>query len=291
MANALVAFLTALVACLPLACGLADAEGLDGIDLTLWDIRREREAPLASAAHDLAKADVLLVGESHGNPSHHKAQLEIIRALSLSGRPVAVGLEMFQQRDQGVLDAWIAGEISEQELRQAFARNWDEALWSVYKPIFEYARREKLPMVGLNVPREITRQVARQGFSSLSREQLGQLPPVVCIVAPEYETFLRRVLGEHAAGSEFQRFCEAQLVWDTAMAYHAGEFRKANPGLTLVVLTGTVHAWMPAMPAQLRKLHPELSSLSVLPGSPHGLDNDEVTSEDADYLYLGQGAD
>ncbi len=281
----------ALMMLLALVSSLSVAQGAGApvsIDLALWDVAAGREVKLASAVYSLAKADVVLAGESHDDPRHHAAQLAIIQALRISDRPVAVGLEMFQHNDQGSLDAWVAGKLSGEEMRAAFARNWDAGLWPLYQPIFEYARQEKIPLVGLNVPREITRQVARQGFASLSPEQFGQLPPVVCIVDPEYEAFLRRVLGEHAKGHEFQRFCEAQLVWDTAMAYYAGEFRQANAGLTLVVLTGSVHAWKRAVPAQLRKLHPELSSLSLLPGAPGGLEPAEVGPGDADYLYLGQ---
>ncbi|MCK7512360.1 MAG: ChaN family lipoprotein [Desulfobacterales bacterium] len=39
--------------------------------------------------------------------------------------------------------------------------------------IFEYARAQRIPMIGLNVPREITRQVARGGFQSLTEAQRG----------------------------------------------------------------------------------------------------------------------
>lgn len=263
------------------------ARETDALDLILRDVRRGSDVPLAKAAHLLAEANVVLVGESHDDPGHHAVQLQIVKSLRLSGYPVAVGLEMFQHREQQVLDKWVAGSLSESDMAKAFARNWGES-WPLYRPIFEYARQEQIPLIGLNVPREITRQVARQGFSSLSREQLKELPPVVCIVDPAYEAFLRRVLGAHAGEGEFSRFCEAQLVWDTAMAYYAGEYHVSDPERTLVVLTGSVHAWKPAVPAQLRKLHPELSSLSVLPAGS-SLEADRITPEDADYLYMRGG--
>lgn len=263
------------------------ARETDALDLVLRDVRRGSDVPLAKAAHRLAEANVVLVGESHDDPWHHAVQLQIIESLRLSGYPVAVGLEMFQHREQKILDDWLAGSLSEREMAEAFARNWD-ASWPLYSSIFEYCRRERIPLIGLNVPREITRQVARQGFASLSREQLKELPPVVCIVDPAYEAFLRRVLGAHAGEGEFDKFCEAQLVWDTAMAYYAGEYHASDPERLLVVLTGSVHAWKPAVPAQLRKLHPELSSLSVLPAGS-SFEAGRITSQDADYLYLHGG--
>jgi hypothetical protein len=88
-------------------------------------------------------------------------------------------------------------------------------------------------MVGLNVPRSITRKVAQNGFESLTPEEIGKLPPIVCRVDREYEEFLRRVLGSHGSESGFRRFCEAQLVWDTAMAIYALEYLKSIPNARL----------------------------------------------------------
>jgi uncharacterized iron-regulated protein len=82
-----------------------------------------------------------------------------------------VGLEMFRHIEQSVLDAWIAQELSEDEMRRAFARNWSQDWYLL--DIFLYCRDRSIPMVGLNVPRSITRKVARKGFEALTQEENG----------------------------------------------------------------------------------------------------------------------
>lgn len=255
-------------------------------ELRLWDLLHSQATTLSEAITPMSGVDLLIVGESHGNPRHHAAQLAIVSALHTAGTPVAVGLEMFQHRDQQVLDDWVAGKIPEREMIQAFTRNWG-VMWTAYRDIFIFCRDHDVPVVGLNVPREITRKVARQGFASLTREELGLLPPIVCRIDPEYEAFLRRFVGSDGHAGAFERFCEAQLVWDAAFAVHALDFLKNQPDHTLVVLTGSVHAWKPAMPFQVRRLAPQIRQVSIVPDIPAHMDRLDITFKDADYLILG----
>ena len=255
-------------------------------DLQLWDLGASQAVALSGLVPALSMADVVIVGESHGHLGHHAAQLSIIQALHRFGTPVAVGLEMFQQREQHVLDDWVAGRLSEPEMVQAFARNWG-VQWPAYRNIFLYCRDHGLPMVGLNVPREITRKVARQGFASLTREELGLLPPIVCRIDPEYEAFLRRFVGSDGHSGAFTRFCEAQLVWDAAFAVHALEFLKTRPEYTMVLLTGSVHAWKPAVPDQIQRLAPQISQFSIVPDVPVHMHRTDISIRDADYLLMG----
>jgi uncharacterized iron-regulated protein len=252
----------------------------------LLDLRASREIALAEAVPDLARADLVLVGESHGNRLHHGAQLAVIRALHEAGDAVCVGLEMFQRREQHVLGRWVAGKMAEEEMQEAFLRNWGVE-WPAYRAVFLYCRDQGIPMAGLNVPREITRKVARQGFAALTPEEMGLLPPITCSVDPEYEAFLRNFTGSDGHQGAFERFCEAQLVWDAGMAAHALDFLRARPGSTMVVMTGSVHAWKPAMPDQLRRLDPQAVHVSILPEGNSGKDGGEPDAQDADYLIRG----
>ena len=252
----------------------------------LKDLNTSSEISLAEAVPALREADLILVGESHGNAGHHGAQLAVIRALHEAGDEVCVGLEMFQRREQAVLERWIGGDMAEDEMQAAFLRNWGVE-WPAYREIFLYCRDNKVPMAGLNVPRAITRKVARQGFSSLTAEEIGLLPPIACRVAPEYESFLRNFTGSDGHQGAFERFCEAQLVWDAGMAAHALEYLGDRPGTTMVVMTGSVHAWKPAMPDQVRRLAPEARLISILPEFSSRKDGGEADTRDADYLVLG----
>ncbi len=255
-------------------------------EFTALRLKDGESMPLAETVEDLAKARIVYVGESHGNLSHHLAQLAVVQALHKAGVPVAVGLEMLPRVEQQAINRYIAKDMGEGEFVSIFNRTWNN--WPAYRPIFDWCRENEVAMVGLNVPRAITRKVARQGFESLTQEELGMLPPIACVVHPEYEAFLRRVLGAHGQDEEqFQHFCEAQLVWDTAMAVHALDWLKEHPGTVMVVLTGSVHAWRPAMPTQAEKADPTLVQRVFLPEIEGRLEADELSAEDGDYLIQG----
>src|SRR6185369_5803088 len=61
----------------------------------------------------LAKARLVLVGETHTSVESHRVELQVIKALADAGRHVTVALEMFPYPSQPALDAWNQGAESE----------------------------------------------------------------------------------------------------------------------------------------------------------------------------------
>ena len=241
---------------------------------------------LSELTKDLIESRLVFVGEIHTFKRHHHMQLQTIRALKEAGAPVAIGLEMFRRDNQTNLDRWVAGELSEREFQKIYYKNWNYP-WPLYRDIFLYARKYKIPMVGLNVPPEVTRQVAREGFASLSPKQRGDLPMVTCRVDPEYMAFVRRSLGMHGhGGMEFTKFCEAQLVWDTAMAWSLLRYLEKSPEATVVVVAGSGHSWKLGIPAQIRS-RSTLPFRVILPEVPGRVDKENIALNEADYVWLG----
>lgn len=258
------------------------ASGYCGDAYWIYDVASGRRQALEAAAPSLAKYGFIVVGEHHTDPESHAAQLAVIRALDSAGARVSVGMEMFRRDHQPVLDQWVAGKMEEARFERAYAANWNYP-WPLYREIFIHARDRGLAMAGLNVPPEITRQVAREGFDSLSDAQRGKLPPIACRVDRAYMEFIRRAFGAHAHGNlDFGRFCEAQLVWDTVMAINAVEFMKGRDGV-MVVLAGAGHAWKLGIPAQLEP-RTGAGIASVLPFVKGGIEPGAVTPEEADYI-------
>jgi uncharacterized iron-regulated protein len=240
-------------------------------------------------ARSLTDRRIVLVGEHHADQAHHDGQLAVIAALHRNGRKVAIGLEMFRAESQAALDQWVAGRLSEQAFQKIYYDNWNFP-WPLYGDILRYAQEQKIPLVGLNVPREITRQVARKGFGSLTREQKGQLPEVACRVDKAYMDYIRKAFGAHAHGQlNFAYFCEAQLVWDTAMAIHALTFLERHPEHVLVLLAGTGHARKGGIPDQLAK-RSRYPLAVILPEVPGSLDSDSAERDDTDFLMLTEAA-
>jgi uncharacterized iron-regulated protein len=240
---------------------------------------------LTEVAEDLTDSRLVFVGETHTSQNHHRMQLETIRALKKLGGPLAIGLEMFRRDSQEDLNLWVKGELSEKKFEKIYLKNWNYP-WSLYKDIFLYAREHKIPMVGLNVPSEVTKQVARLGFASLSPKQRGDLPMVTCTVSPEYMAFIRRSLGMHGhSGMDFTKFCEAQLVWDTAMAWTLLRYSEKNPSTTVVVIAGSGHSWKLGIPAQVLS-RSELPLKVLLPETSGRVDLATITVDEADYVWL-----
>jgi len=252
----------------------------------MYDLNREKELPMSQALDDLKKSQIVLVGELHTNEQHHRAQLAVIRALKEAGLRLAIGLEMFRHDSQSALDQWISGEIDEQRFEKIYYDNWNFP-WTAYRKIFEYARNNHIPMIGLNVPREITRQVSRSGFKSLSLQQKGKIAEVSCIVDQQYMNYIRKAFGAHShAQLDFTYFCEAQLLWDSAMAVYSLAYLEKNADTIMIILTGTGHAQKGAVPRQIRE-RSNLSSVVILPEIPGRIDPQTISPKEADYIMLG----
>jgi uncharacterized iron-regulated protein len=259
--------------------------GQDNANHRMYDLNQKKELLMSQALADLKENRIVLVGEHHNNRQHHMAQLAVIRALKEAGLRVAVGLEMFRNESQPALDQWVSGEIDAKRFEKIYYDNWNFP-WQAYRKIFEYARNQQIPMIGLNVPREITRQVSRNGFKSLSPQQKGKISEVSCIVDQEYMNYIRKAFGSHAHGQlNFIYFCEAQLVWDSAMAVYTLDYLKKNPDSIVVILSGAGHARKGAVPRQIR-LRSDIPYAVILPEIPGSIDAQTISNADADYIML-----
>jgi len=165
---------------------------------------------------DLSKARVVVIGERHDDPSHHELQLKILRTLHERGVPLALGMEMLRADSQEQVDRWLRWGMPTEQFEAVFRENWGLP-WHLYRDILFYARKQRIPVIGLNVPREIVSRVAAEGDKA-------------------YETH------QSSTGRPFERFCEAQMAWDAAMASHAVAYLRANRDRRMILLAGSAHA-------------------------------------------------
>jgi uncharacterized iron-regulated protein len=235
---------------------------------------------------EISRMNLIFVGESHDSARDHQIQLDIIKSLNKAGVALAIGTEMFRADSQRQLDEWTKGALGLKDFLKVYRRDWNLP-WPLYADIFLYARENRIPLIGLNVPEEITRKVSREGFSSLTDKELKQLPPgISCDVDPSYMDFIRRAYSVHGKEEKsFIHFCEAQMVWDKAMAWNLTEFLKENPRRTVVVLAGIGHSWKKGIPEQFRRMSP-LSYSVLLPAVPEHVAGPAALSRDADYVLV-----
>jgi uncharacterized iron-regulated protein len=113
-----------------------------------------RAMPGRELLGEIAKRDVVLLGERHDEADDHQWQIETLAALHLLRPKMVIGFEAFPRRAQPVLDKWIAGQLTvKQFLEQT---EWDK-VWNYppeyYLPLFQFARINRIPMVALNAYR------------------------------------------------------------------------------------------------------------------------------------------
>jgi aminopeptidase N len=199
---------------------------------------------LSAVVETLASKKIVYVGEQHDRFSHHQVQLEILRALYHQTPKIAVGMEMFQRPFQKALDDYIGGRIDERTfLKQSeYFKRWSID-YNLYKPIVDFAKEKRLPVIALNVRREIVEQVAKGGLDSLSQEEKRELPQELDLSDQEYRARLKEVFARHRGSQErtFESFYQAQILWDETMAESIDRFLKKNPDFRLVVLAGAGH--------------------------------------------------
>ena len=209
---------------------------------------------------ELVDKRVVFIGEQHTRYDHHLTQFEIIRRLHERNPNLAIGMETFQQPFQPALDDFISGATDEHEMLRAteYYKRW-RMDYRLYAPILRYAQEHGLPVVALNLPAELTRQVGRHGIEGLSDEARARLPAEIDRSDAAYRERVRQVFMHHPndRGQSFEHFLEVQLLWDEGMAERAARFLEANPDHQLVVIAGNGHvAWGSAIPRRLTRRLP-----------------------------------
>lgn len=131
----------------------------------------------------------LWLGEHHNSLQDHLLQTGIIRELhSRRKGSVAIGLEQVQRQFQPVLDRFVAGRLTLNQLRNQV--QWDTRwTWSfeVYEPLFQLAQERRIPLVALNVDSEDLALVERSGLPGLPQDRLQLYIPdayVACRSVP-----------------------------------------------------------------------------------------------------------
>ena len=193
----------------------------------------------------LAKHRTVFVGEQHDQYADHLNQLAIIKNLRKHWKQnTSIGLEMIQQPYQSYLDDYISGEISEREMLKGV--EWYDRWrydFRLYRPIFAYAKSNKISLVALNIPKELTRKITKVGIKGLAPKERQQLPTLIDRSNVDYEKRITSVFGKHSQTSSkgIAKFLDAQLAWDEGMAFAAAKYLKQNPTKNMVILAGGGH--------------------------------------------------
>jgi len=196
----------------------------------------------------LAGFTVIYVGESHDSVDDHVVQLKILQALEeyFPGK-IALGLEMLKTDSQTEVNRWVAGDMSENDMKQLWEKNWGPSSYPYYKDILDYVREQEIPLVALNRPRKSLPGLGNPDTDTVgsTASQPALLPePSIDTADPYYEAYIGAFLAGHEVGpATREQFMRAQQLWDETMAESAAAFllKDDSQNRKLLIFAGGNH--------------------------------------------------
>ncbi len=197
----------------------------------------------------LTQSRVVYVGEHHTSVADHLLQLRIIEGVYQKYKKLAIGMEMFPTSSQPALDSYTLSDKGMDEatfLKESDYFNVWRYDYRYFQNIFNFARKNHIPVIGLNLDRKIVSTVFRTGTTdTLTEEVRNNLPLDRNLDMPGYTERLSQmhnihVQGSHGSGAE-SGFIQAQGLWDETMAENVASYLKDNPDYKMVVLAGSQH--------------------------------------------------
>ena len=236
----------------------------------------------------IPNSGIILLGEHHENVAHHQWQLKTLSALYKKEPNMAIGLEMFPQYLQNVLDDWVNNKIDKKtfiELSQ-----WDE-IWAYefddYLPLFEFARKNHIPLIAINVQKSLLQMIRKVGWKNIPENHRQGISdpaqPSKNYVRQLAVSFQRHFDPDKKINKKsFLKFVEQQLLWDRAMAQGLAKNTSKYP--LIVGLLGSWHIINGfGVPHQLKDLN-QKQIVSFVPWDEH-LDCETISDQFADAIY------
>lgn len=200
---------------------------------------------VAAVADDLARADVVALGEMHRTPGVHAMHHKLLRELQRRRPDMVIAMEMFERDVQNVLLQYLAGIIDEGKFL-AESRPWP-GYQRDYRPVVEFAKSHGFVVLAANAPRELASKVSKEGVESV----VGS--PLVAreTSAPEdayWEAFVEMMKDHAGTGGPdaMKLFYKAQCLKDDTMAEsivdHLKQRRAEGQRPLVVLICGRMHS-------------------------------------------------
>lgn len=209
-------------------------------------------------------ADAVFIGESHGDPCAHFLELKILENFykclqedknRKQKRKIILSMEMFEKDVQPVIDEYIQDLISEKHFITA-ARTWPGYMRN-YRPIVEFAKENKIPLIAANAPARYANRVSRLGKNALNdlseHAKNNWLPPLPYKPASDkyrdkFKKFWEKVpahnkmMGNSKNDETFQNFIDAQSLWDASMAFSISGKLQNKKNTLVLNINGIFHS-------------------------------------------------
>lgn len=170
------AFVSAIVFATPAAYGNPAQPPNQDPAAQIMNLSSRKPVDALAFMHDAASANFVLLGETHGNPAHHRIQAQVLQALIDKGKKPALVMEQFDLEQQEEIDRIVGGGTTQQDmlmrLTGLIGKGWEAP---AYRPLLEIALRSSLPIVAANLSRESAREVGKKGFAMFGTAETNRL--------------------------------------------------------------------------------------------------------------------
>ena len=240
--------------------------------VSVVDGRSGESVAFSTMLDALAEADAVFVGETHTDETTHRVELGVFEGIAerRSGQ-VVLAMEMFERDVQPALDAYLAGETSEQEFLAA-SRPWTN-YDSGYRPLIEFAKQQGLPVLASNFPKPLIRRLAMMGegagLDALEGEEREQAPRELFANSPDYWRRVDNAIRGHIGmmggqQGDDERLYSTQSLWDNSMGEVCARALNDYPDRSVVHVNGGFHsAYWDGTVRQFRLRKPDAKVLTI----------------------------
>lgn len=230
---------------------------------TLIALSSREALTLTALLQRLAQTQVIALGEEHHHPAIQAFALRLLHALNQhQPHTVALAMEFLERDMQPAVDAYLAGTIDDAAFLEQIKASPE--FRRDYFPLVQYARHARLPVLAMNIPRQIARRVVQEGLeptlARLSATERAWLPPTLTTTPAPYRTyFLEQVSSAHPLPAErVESFVAAAYLKDVTMAATLAAWLERTPDTTILAISGRFHTdYGLAIPHLLQQMRPQ----------------------------------
>lgn len=226
----------------------------------------EQIEPDSALLDRMAASDIVILGEIHDNPAHHRIQARIVQELVARGRHPAVVWEMVPRLMQPLLTGYRGSASALGEILAWEERGWPD--WRLYQPIAEVAIAAGLPMRAGDLDSLTVRRIFAKGTAyALGPQRQRRLR----LDRPLPDDVQAAMLEEQAKAhcdllppARLPPMVDVQRARDAALAESSLFALTARGADSVILITGAAHARRDrAVPAVLAEIAPTVTVFSL----------------------------
>lgn len=252
----------------------------------IYDLTSQQVVSEETLLREIRKKDLVLIGEKHDNPDHHRLEARLLDALL--PRNSSVVMEMLDDNQIQSGKVFQATDKS-QDLKVALKWNDKGWSWDDYGPLVSQVSRSGNPLLSGNISRDQIKDIYARGQKALQQDE--RLSSALNVPSELREQLLDEVYTQHCKMMPKERLTpmvDIQLARDARMAYALNSIESAPA----VLIAGSFHVRKDsAVPLHLNLQRADKSVAVVMLSEVDAIIKDYPThlktlTKSADYVWF-----